>query len=141
MTISILILQFHCVWNSSDFEEHLCVLLKSSPSYMMDDDISHRRSAAASSRPCRTPEISTIKVSGRIVTAPKLVGDKVVAAPVVTEDAAAAAEPAKGGAKGGNEPAKGAAPAAKPRCSRPYTPHYIQRNTITERKLFDSLKK
>jgi hypothetical protein len=119
MTISILILQFHCVWNSSDFEEHLCVLLKSSPSYMMDDDISHRRSDATSSRPCRTPEISTIKVSGRIVTAPKLVGEKVVAAPVVTEDAAAATEPAKGaeaakgGAKGGKEPAKGAAPAAK----------------------------
>jgi large subunit ribosomal protein L10e len=67
-------------------------------------------------------KVSTIKVSGRIVAAPKLVGEKVVAAPVVTEEAAAA-EPAKeavkgGGAihaKGGKEaaPAKGAAPAAK----------------------------
>jgi len=66
-------------------------------------------------------KLSTIKVSGRIVAAPKLVGEKVVAAPVVTEEAAAAAaaepakgaEAAKGGAKGGKEAAKGAAPAAK----------------------------
>jgi large subunit ribosomal protein L10e len=69
-------------------------------------------------------KVSTIKVSGRIIAAPKLVGEKVVAAPVVTEEAAAAAaepaEVAKGGsakgAKGGKEaaaPAKGAAPAAK----------------------------
>ena len=65
-------------------------------------------------------KVSTIKVSGRIIAAPKLVGEKVVAAPVVTEEAAAvAAEPvkgaeaAKGGAKGGKEAAKGAAPAAK----------------------------
>jgi large subunit ribosomal protein L10e len=65
-------------------------------------------------------KVSTIKVSGRIVAAPKLVGEKVVAAPVVTEEAAAAAaEPAKD-AKGGAAPAKGgkdakgaAAPAAK----------------------------
>ena len=64
-------------------------------------------------------KVSTIKVSGKIVAAPKLVGEKVVAAPVVTEEAAAAAaepakgaEAAKGGAKGGKEAAKGAAPAA-----------------------------
>ena len=64
-------------------------------------------------------KLSTIKVSGKIVAAPKLVGEKVVAAPVVTEEAAAAAaepvkgaEAAKGGAKGGREAAKGAAPAA-----------------------------
>ena len=55
-------------------------------------------------------KVSVIKVSGRIVAAPKLVGEKVVAAPVVVEEAAAA-EPAKGAphAKGG----KDAAPAAK----------------------------
>jgi large subunit ribosomal protein L10e len=69
-------------------------------------------------------KVSTIKVSGRIVAAPKLVGEKVVAAPVVTEEAAAAAaEPAKGAeavkgsgaihAKGGKDAGKGAAPAAK----------------------------
>jgi large subunit ribosomal protein L10e len=74
-------------------------------------------------------KVSTIKVSGRIIAAPKLVGEKVVAAPVVTEEAAAAAEPAKGAeavkgsgaihAKGGKDagkgaaPVKGAAPAAK----------------------------
>ena len=61
-------------------------------------------------------KVSEIKVSGRIVAAPKLVGEKVVAAPVVVEEAAAAAEPAKGGAhaKGGKDAApaaKGAAPA------------------------------
>jgi large subunit ribosomal protein L10e len=62
-------------------------------------------------------KVSTIKVSGRIVAAPKIVGEKVVAAPVVTEEAAAAAEPAKDAkgaaapaAKGGKD-AKGAAPA------------------------------
>ena len=49
-------------------------------------------------------KISEIKVSGRVVAAPKLVGEKVVAAPVVAEEAAA--EPAKGG-----KDAKGAAPA------------------------------
>jgi large subunit ribosomal protein L10e len=56
-------------------------------------------------------KVSEIKVSGRIVAAPKLVGEKVVAAPVVVEEVAAAAEPAKGAAhaKGGKE----AAPAAK----------------------------
>jgi large subunit ribosomal protein L10e len=65
-------------------------------------------------------KLSTIKVSGRIVAAPKLVGEKVVAAPVVVEEEAAAAEPAAKGAapvkggKGGKEaaaPVKGAAPA------------------------------
>jgi len=61
-------------------------------------------------------KVSTIKVSGRIIAAPKLVGEKVVAAPVVTEEAAATAEPAKDAkgaapAKGGKEAAKGAAPA------------------------------
>ena len=50
-------------------------------------------------------KVSEIKVSGRIVAAPKLVGEKVVAAPVVVEEAAA--EPAKGG----KDAAKGAAPA------------------------------
>jgi len=60
--------------------------------------------------------VSVIKVSGRIVAAPKLVGERVVAAPVVTEEAeAAAAEPAKGAApaKGGKAGAtgKGAEPA------------------------------
>lgn len=54
-------------------------------------------------------KVKTIKVSGRVVAAPKLVGEKVVAAPVVTEEAAAAAEPAKD-AKGGKD-AKAAAPA------------------------------
>jgi len=58
-------------------------------------------------------KVSEIKVSGRIVAAPKLVGEKVVAAPVVAEEEAATAEPAKGAApaKGGKEAAKGAAPA------------------------------
>src|SRR5208337_2776801 len=57
-------------------------------------------------------KVSVIKVSGRIVAAPKLVGEKVVAAPVVVEEVAAA-EPAKGAApaKGGKDAAKGAAPA------------------------------
>jgi large subunit ribosomal protein L10e len=71
-------------------------------------------------------KVSTIKVSGRIIAAPKLVGERVVAAPVVAEESVeATAEPAKGaeaakggakGGKGGKEavPAKGgAAPAAK----------------------------
>jgi large subunit ribosomal protein L10e len=65
-------------------------------------------------------KVSEIKVSGRIIAAPKLVGEKVVAAPVVTEEAAAAAaaaaEPAKGAAhaKGGKDaaPAKGGKEAA-----------------------------
>jgi large subunit ribosomal protein L10e len=61
-------------------------------------------------------KVSTIKVSGRIVAAPKLVGEKVVAAPVVTEEAAAA-EPAKEAVKGGGaihaKGGKDAAPAAK----------------------------
>ena len=61
-------------------------------------------------------KVSEIKVSGRVIAAPKLVGEKVVAAPVVTEEAAAAAaEPAKDAkgaapAKGGKD-AKAAAPA------------------------------
>jgi len=59
-------------------------------------------------------KVSTIKVSGRIIAASKLVGEKVVAAPVVAEEAAAAepAKDAKGAApaKGGKD-AKGAAPA------------------------------
>ena len=76
-------------------------------------------------------KVSTIKVSGRIVAAPKLVGEKVVAAPVVAEEAAAALSPQRKqsraaaqstqraarmpapAAKGGKDaaPAKGAAPA------------------------------
>jgi large subunit ribosomal protein L10e len=57
-------------------------------------------------------KVSEIKVSGRIVAAPKLVGEKVVEAPKVEE---AAAEPAKGAeapAKGGKGAGKG--PAAAP---------------------------
>lgn len=58
-------------------------------------------------------KVSELKVSGRVVAAPKLVGEKVVAAPVVE---VAAAEPAKGAeaAKGGKAGAtgKGAAAAA-----------------------------
>jgi large subunit ribosomal protein L10e len=57
-------------------------------------------------------KVSEIKVSGRIVAAPKLVGEKVVAVPVVEE---AAAEPAKGAeapAKGGKGAGKGPAVAA-----------------------------
>jgi large subunit ribosomal protein L10e len=61
-------------------------------------------------------KVSEIKVSGRIVAAPKLVGEKIVAAPVVAAEAEAAAEPAKGAApaKGGKAGAtgKGAAAAA-----------------------------
>ena len=55
-------------------------------------------------------KVSEIKVSGRIVAAPKLVGEKVVEAPKVEE--AAAAEPAKGAeapAKGGKGAGKGPA--------------------------------
>jgi len=57
-------------------------------------------------------KVSEIKVSGRVVAAPKLVGEKVVAPPKV-EEAAAAAEPAKGAEekKGGGKDAKAAAPA------------------------------
>jgi large subunit ribosomal protein L10e len=59
-------------------------------------------------------KVSVIKVSGRIVAAPKLVGERVVEAPKVEE---AATEPAKGAeapAKGGKAGAsgKGAAAAA-----------------------------
>jgi large subunit ribosomal protein L10e len=58
-------------------------------------------------------KVSEIKVSGRIVAAPKLVGERVVAAPVVAEEAESAAEPAKGAApaKGGKAAGKGAAAA------------------------------
>ncbi len=55
-------------------------------------------------------KVSEIKVSGRIVAAPKLVGEKVVEAPKVEE--AAAAEPAKAAeapAKGGRGAGKGPA--------------------------------
>lgn len=62
-------------------------------------------------------KVSEIKVSGRVFTAPKLVGEKVVAAPVVAEVAAEpakAAETVKGSgaihSKGGKD-AKAAAPA------------------------------
>ena len=59
-------------------------------------------------------KVKEIKVSGRVIAAPKLVGEKVVAAPVVAEEAAAAepAKDAKGAApaKGGKD-AKAAAPA------------------------------
>ncbi len=59
---------------------------------------------------------SVLKVSGRIVAAPKLVGEKVVEAPKVEE--VAEAEPAKGAeaAKGG---AKGAAKGAAPKGAAP----------------------
>jgi large subunit ribosomal protein L10e len=65
-------------------------------------------------------KVSELKVSGRIIAAPKLVGEKVVAAPVVTDEAAAepAKEAIKGGgaihAKGGKDaaPAKGGKDAA-----------------------------
>jgi large subunit ribosomal protein L10e len=59
-------------------------------------------------------KVSEIKVSGRIIAAPKLVGEKVVAAPVVAEEAAAEpAKDAKGAApaKGGKDAGKTAAPA------------------------------
>jgi large subunit ribosomal protein L10e len=63
-------------------------------------------------------KVSEIKVSGRIVAAPKLVGERVVEAPKVEE---AAAEPAEATAKGGKgagkgpavAPGKGAAATAK----------------------------
>jgi len=65
-------------------------------------------------------KVSELKVSGRIIAAPKLVGEKVVAAPVVTDEVAAepAKEAIKGGgaihAKGGKDaaPAKGGKDAA-----------------------------
>jgi large subunit ribosomal protein L10e len=65
-------------------------------------------------------KVSELKVSGRIIAAPKLVGEKVVAAPVVTDEAAAepAKEAVKGSgaihAKGGKDaaPAKGGKDAA-----------------------------
>jgi hypothetical protein len=50
--------------------------------------------------------VSEIKVSGRIVLAPKLVGERVVEAPKVEE---AAAEPAEAPAKGGKVAGKGPA--------------------------------
>jgi large subunit ribosomal protein L10e len=65
-------------------------------------------------------KVSELKVSGRIIAAPKLVGEKVVAAPVVTDEAVAepAKEAVKGSgaihAKGGKDaaPAKGGKDAA-----------------------------
>jgi len=60
-------------------------------------------------------KVSTIKVSGRIVAAPKLVGEKVVEAPKVEEAAAEPAEaPAKGGKGAGKGPAVAAAKGAEP---------------------------
>ncbi len=66
-------------------------------------------------------KVSTIKVSGRIVAAPKLVGERVVEAPKVeevAEEPAKAEAPVKGGkgaAKGAEAPAKGGkGPAAAP---------------------------
>jgi large subunit ribosomal protein L10e len=52
-------------------------------------------------------KVSEIKVSGRVIAAPKLVGEKVVAAPVVAEVAAEPAKDAKGAAPA--KDAKGAA--------------------------------
>ncbi len=86
----------------------------STPQYLEKIKDALRHSGHKLPTPSRL-KVSTIKVSGRIIAAPKLVGERVVAAPVVAEEAAeAAAEPAKGAApaKGGKE-AKGAAPAAK----------------------------
>ena len=63
-------------------------------------------------------KVSTIKVSGRIVAAPKLVGERVVEAPKVEEVAAEPAEaaPVKGGKGAGKGPAVAAAkgPAVAP---------------------------
>ena len=56
-------------------------------------------------------KVSTIKVSGRIVAAPKLVGERVVEAPKVEEVAEEAAKVAEAPAKGGKGAAKGAAAA------------------------------
>jgi large subunit ribosomal protein L10e len=65
-------------------------------------------------------KVSEIKISGRVIAAPKLVGEKVVAAPVAAEAATEPAKDAKAAApaKGGKEAApakadekKGAAPA------------------------------
>jgi large subunit ribosomal protein L10e len=61
--------------------------------------------------------VSTIKVSGRIVAAPKLVGERVVEAPKVEEVAAEPAEaPVKGGKGAGKGPAvaPGKGPAVAP---------------------------
>jgi large subunit ribosomal protein L10e len=63
-------------------------------------------------------KVSEIKVSGRIVAAPKLVGERVVEAPKVEEAAAEPAETPAKGAKGAGKgpavaPAKGAAAPAK----------------------------
>jgi large subunit ribosomal protein L10e len=68
----------------------------STPQYLEKIKDALRHSAHKLPTPAHL-KVSTIKVSGKIVAAPKLVGEKVVAAPVVTEEAAAAAaEPAKG---------------------------------------------
>ena len=56
-------------------------------------------------------KVSTIKVSGRIVAAPKLVGERVVEAPKVEEVAEEAAKVAEAPAKGGKGAARGAAAA------------------------------
>jgi large subunit ribosomal protein L10e len=61
-------------------------------------------------------KVSEIKVSGRIVAAPKLVGERVVEAPKVEEAATEAAEATAKGGKGAGKgpavaPAKGAEPA------------------------------
>ena len=60
-------------------------------------------------------KVSTIKVSGRIVT-PKFAEEKVVAAPVVVAEEPKETDAAKGKepAKGGREPAKGKEPAKTP---------------------------
>jgi len=63
-------------------------------------------------------KVSEIKVSGRIVAAPKLVGEKVVEAPKVVEEVAAA-EPAKGAAKGGAKGAETAKGIAAPKAAEP----------------------
>jgi large subunit ribosomal protein L10e len=60
-------------------------------------------------------KVSEIKVSGRIVAAPKLVGERVVEAPKVEETAAETAEaPAKGGKGAGKGPAVAPAKGAEP---------------------------
>jgi large subunit ribosomal protein L10e len=60
-------------------------------------------------------KVSEIKVSGRIVAAPKLVGERVVEAPKVEEAAVETAEaPAKGGKGAGKGPAVAPAKGAEP---------------------------
>jgi large subunit ribosomal protein L10e len=57
----------------------------------------------------RSLKVSEIKVSGRIVAAPKLVGERVVEAPTVEEVAAEPAKAAEAPAKGGKGAGKGPA--------------------------------